>query len=83
MTTVTIKRRLFMIFNRDFPYQIRHDFILKKPKIVLSYMQIIPGPVPSHIPIFKTQTTDHEYIRCRSLMEAVRYAKKLRNIRFK
>ncbi len=73
-----IRRRLFMIFDKDRPYQIKHVYKLEKPKIVFSHIQVIPGPQPGCIPIFKTQTTDFKYYRFESLMSAARFAKKLR-----
>ena len=77
--SATIRKRLFMIFHRDLPYQVRYDYRLNQPRWELSHIQIIPGPTPSAIPIFRLRKTDHEYYRFPNLISAARYVKKLRS----
>lgn len=76
--SASIYKRLFMIRQRDLPIQVRHEFNLDKPRWELSHMQIIPGPTPGVIPIFRLRTTDYEYLRFPNLISAARYVKALK-----
>lgn len=75
---VSIHKRLFMIFQRDLPIQVRYEFKLNKPELELSYMQIIPGPLHSATPIYRMKYTDYKYARFPNLISAARYVKLLK-----
>jgi hypothetical protein len=74
----TIRKRLFMIFNRNLPYQVKYEYKLDKPIWELYYVQIIPGPNPGIIPIFRLRETEYKYSKFPSLISAARYVKMLK-----
>ena len=74
----TIRRRLFMIFQRDMPFQVRYEYKLDRPRWEISHMQVIPGPTPGVIPIFHLRKTDYEYHRFPNLISAARFVKYLK-----
>jgi hypothetical protein len=76
----TIRRRLFMIFQRDMPFQVRHEYKLDRPRWELSHMQVIPGPTPGVIPIYHLRETDYEYHRFPTLISAARYVKSKKDL---
>jgi hypothetical protein len=67
-----------MLLDRHLPIQVRHEFKLDKPVWELSHMQIIPGPMPGVIPIFRLRKTDYEYARFPNLLSAARYVRALK-----
>ena len=76
--SATIRRRLFMIFQRDMPFQVRYEYKLDRPRWEISHMQVIPGPTPGVIPIYRLRETDYEYHRFPNLISAARYVKKVK-----
>lgn len=74
---IEIRKRLFMIFDRNLPYVVRYEFKLKKPLTKFSHMMILPGPKLgiTPIPIFHTHYTDYENHRFPTLISAARFKK--------
>lgn len=65
-----------MIFQRDMPFQVRYEYKLDRPCWEISHMQIIPGPTPGVISIYRLRKTD--YYRFPNLISSARYVKKVK-----